>query len=763
MHEVIKAGGALHEEVETTHDGEDTEREDPNTDNGDNGGLLTTLEPTKDTEESSNDVDEENGAGQLPRRDRGPEGTVGTGNEDEPVLSERDLEEENLINVTKVLNDTTVTVVGKHGRKGNPGTDSQDNTEEDGHAPELGQVPFDRGLGEGGVVVGNGKGGDIGENGNEDDKLNVQRLVENGDPETKEDFHVQGQGDTVDDVGVHAMENLAGSLEGVDDGTETGGKEDNIGGGTGSIRGTFDGDTSIGLLQGGSVVDTVTSHGNEVAALLENLDDGVLVLRKDLGETISSLDEIIDLRTRHVTTPTETKTLSVVDVGAETELARSFTGNTDGVTSKHLDGETETLGLVDSAGSVVTRGIRAGHDSENFPSTLTALACNTERTETTGSKLGDAVLVSLVDLLGNGVVLLDSLENEERCTLDTDDAFALRGLDNSLDLLGDGVKGVEVDNLVLGEDRLGAWVELEGLEESLVNGIDTLLLARSSQAGSEHQVIGVNALDGEGFSERQLVLGQSTGLVRAENLDTSEGLNGGELLDDSLLLGEVGGTNSHGGGDDSGETDRDTNNGDGQGEAEDILNAVGAVEGRNPDDEKSHDDEDQQNRTDAVENLGEMASATSGLGDEGGGATDEGVVTSGSDDDEGFTTLDGGGGVAVVAAVLVDSEGFTSDGGLINLEESIFGDDATVGGNNGALLNLEDITGNNLGSLNLLEGAITENDSLEGKSLLEFLNNGTSLEFLNETNTSVKQEKSANDTEIDPILETGSENSGSLE
>ncbi len=763
VHEVIEAGGALHEVVETTHDGEDTEGENPDTDNGNDGGLLAGLEPTKDTEEGGNDVDKENGARQLPRGNRGPEGTVGTGDEDQPVLSERDLEEENLIKVTEVLDDTTVTVVGKHGSEGNPGTDSQDNTEEDGHTPELGQVPLDRGLGEGGVVVGNGKGGNIGENGNEDDKLNVQGLVENGNPKTKEDFHVQGQGDTVDDVGVHAVENLAGSLEGVNDGTETGGKEDNIGGGTGSIGGTLDGNTSIGLLQGGGVVDTVTGHGNEVTTLLKNLDDGVLVLGENLSETIGSLDEIVDLRTRHVTTTTETKTLSVVDVGTETELAGSFTGNADGVTSKHLDGETETLGLVDSAGSVVTRGVRAGHDSENLPSTLTTLAGNTKRTETTGSKLGDAVLVSLVDVLGDGVVLLDSLENEERGTLDTDDALALGRLNNSLDLLGDGVKGVEVDNLVLGEDRLGAGVELEGLEESLVNGIDTLLLAGSSQASSKHQVIGVNALDGEGLGERQLVLGQGTGLVGAENLDTSKGLNGGELLDNSLLLGKVGGTDGHGGGDDSGETDRDTDNGDGQGEAKDIDNAVGAVEGRNPDDEESQDDEDQKNRANAVENLGEMTSATSGLGDESSGATDEGVVTGGGDDDEGLTTLDGGGGVAVVALVLVDSKGLTSNGGLINLEESIFGDDATVGGDNGTLLNLEDITGNDLGGLNLLEGAITENDSLEGKSLLEFLDNRTSLEFLNETDTSVKQEKSANDTEIDPILETGSENSGSLE
>lgn len=78
------------------------------------------------------------------------------------------------------------------------------------------------------------------------------------------------------------------------------------------------------------------------------------------------------------------------------------------------------------------------------------------------------------------------------------------------------------------------------------------------------------------------------------------------------------------------------------------------------------------------------------------------------------------------------------------------------------LLNLEDITGNDLGGLNLLEGAVTEDDSLESESLLQFLDNGTSLEFLDETNGGVEQEQSADDTEIDPILETGSQDSGSL-
>ncbi len=262
---------------------------------------------------------------------------------------------------------------------------------------------------------------------------------------------------------------------------------------------------------------------------------------------------------------------------------------------------------------------------------------------------------------------------------------------------------MELNDLVLGKDTLGAGVVLEGLEERLVDGIHTLLLARGSQAGSQHEILGVDTGNGVGLGQRELVLGEGTGLVGAEDFDTSERLDGGELLDDSLLLGEVGSTDSHGGGHDSGETDGHTDNGDGEGELEDLDDGVGAVEGADPDDKVGEDDENQENGTDTVQDLSEMASAAASSVDERRGATDEGVVTGGSHDDESLTTLDSGGSVALIALVLVDGERLTSDGALVNLEESIVGDNTTVGGDDGTLLYLEDIAGNDLGGLNFLE------------------------------------------------------------
>ena len=187
VHETIKSNGSLHEVVKTSENAEDTERVNPDTNNGDHGSLAMN-EPTEDTEESGDDVDNEYGTRKFPRRNGRPERTIGTSDENQPVLSKRDLQEKNGINLTKVLDDTTAT--SKHGSEDNPRTNSKNDSEENRHSPKLRKVPLDR-LGRvRSVVVSNGKGSNISENGNEDNKVDIKRLVKNGNPETKEDFQI---------------------------------------------------------------------------------------------------------------------------------------------------------------------------------------------------------------------------------------------------------------------------------------------------------------------------------------------------------------------------------------------------------------------------------------------------------------------------------------------------------------------------------------------------------------------------------------------
>ena len=78
------------------------------------------------------------------------------------------------------------------------------------------------------------------------------------------------------------------------------------------------------------------------------------------------------------------------------------------------------------------------------------------------------------------------------------------------------------------------------------------------------------------------------------------------------------------------------------------------------------------------------------------------------------------------------------------------------------LLELQNVTRNNFRGLDFLQSAIAQHGGLEGERLFQLVDNGTGLEFLDETDSRVEQQKRANDTKIDPILQTGGENSGSL-
>jgi hypothetical protein len=158
-----------------------------------------------------------------------------------------------------------------------------------------------------------------------------------------------------------------------------------------------------------------------------------------------------------------------------------------------------------------------------------------------------------------------------------------------------------------------------------------------------------------------------------------------------------------------------------------------------------------------------MTSSGRSLVDQSSGATDESVITSRSDDHECLTTLDGRGSVTVVTLVLIDSEGLSSDSGLIDLQEGIIGNNATVGRNNSTFFDLEDVTGNDLRSLDFRKATVTENNSFEGESLLQFVDDRSGLEFLDETDTGVEHQKSTDNTEINPILKTGSKNGSSLD
>ena len=525
-------------------------------------GLLPVgSEPSEDTEQSGKDIDKEDGNDQLPR---GP-GLSTTGDEDEPVLSQSNLEEENLLGRAEVLDNTTV--LEEESTTDDPGGGSKQYSEDNGDNPDLGQLPLDGAGFEVSVIVGDGNGGKIGEQSDEDNQGRVNSLVNDDHGGNQVDLKVKTQSNTVLDVGLHALENLAGKLDGIDNGGETGGEEDNISGSLGSLSGALNGNTTVGLLERGSIVNTVTSHGSQVTTLLEHLHDLVLVLGEHLSETISLLNKVVLGGTSETTVD---ETLRVVNLGTESKHLASLLGNSDSVTSKHLDGETENLGLSDGVGGILTRGIEHGVHAQKLPRLTLLLDGDTERTETTTSELGSLLTVESGLLLG----ALGHVEDSLGGTLGANVADTVAGAD-SLDTLGDGVeRSVLLGNPVTGENLTGLGVAAESKDSNLVNRVEVLDVVGRGNSGDGHHPVDINTLRDEGLTDGKLVSSEGTSLVGAEDVNTSEGFNGSELLDNSLLLGKVGGTDGKGGGGDNGQTNGNTDDQENQSVVEQVVVVV---------------------------------------------------------------------------------------------------------------------------------------------------------------------------------------------
>jgi hypothetical protein len=283
----------------------------------------------------------------------------------------------------------------------------------------------------------------------------------------------------------------------------------------GGFSGTLDSDTTVRLLERGSVVDTVTSHGSQVTTLLQHLDDLVLVLGENFSETIGRLGKIVLSSTRETTVD---ETIRVVDLGTKSKHLASFLSNSDGVTSKHLDLKTKNLSLSNGLSGILTRRVEHGQHAEELPFVVTFLDSNTESTETTTSELGSFVTVEVGGFLG----AVGQSENGLGGTLGSNVANTVL-LELGGDTLGDGVEGSVLDSLpAFLENVAGFGVTLEGENGDFVNGIERLDIVGRSESGNGHHPVDIDAFSGVWLTDGKLVGSQSTGLVRAENVDTSK-------------------------------------------------------------------------------------------------------------------------------------------------------------------------------------------------------------------------------------------------
>ena len=108
--------------------------------------------------------------------------------------------------------------------------------------------------------------------------------------------HAQRLGDAVDGVAVHPLENLSALLDRIDDHRQAGRHQHDSRRRARRVRRARNGDAAVGLLQRGGVVHPVAGHADDVAALLQDIDDVEFVFGKHLGETVRFLDGLRQLR-----------------------------------------------------------------------------------------------------------------------------------------------------------------------------------------------------------------------------------------------------------------------------------------------------------------------------------------------------------------------------------------------------------------------------------------------------------------------------------
>lgn len=297
--EVVEPRDLAQDVVDHGDDDGDTDRVGPDDNDGDNvditvdgvlgggrrAGLLeVTRQPAEDGEESSKRIDTQDGSNELPRWP----GLSTTGDEDQPVLGQRDLEEQDLLRRTEVLDQTTVGQ--EEVSTDNPSGNGQEETKDDGNDPDLGQLPLDRAHLEVSIVVGNGDGGQVSEEGDEDNQVSADGLVDDDHGGDQVDLEVETQSDTVLDVGLHALEDLPRDLDGLDDGTESWREKYDVCCRLRGFCGAFDGDAAVRFLKRRRVVHPVAGHCRKVTPLLEHFHHLIFMFGEDFCEAVGFLD-----------------------------------------------------------------------------------------------------------------------------------------------------------------------------------------------------------------------------------------------------------------------------------------------------------------------------------------------------------------------------------------------------------------------------------------------------------------------------------------
>mmetsp|Transcript_6310 Transcript_6310/g.8953 ORF Transcript_6310/g.8953 Transcript_6310/m.8953 type:complete len:445 (-) Transcript_6310:582-1916(-) len=284
------------------------------------------------------------------------------------------------------------------------------------------------------------------------------------------------------------------------------------------------------------------------------LHDLVLVLGHNSRNSITSLKHFgHGLARGHLdlTLLFSAQDVGIVHVGSHTQQAGGFFANSQLVSGDHLHLHTEIKRPLNSLCRIVPWRIVNGNHSDKGPVAIRQLLtrssfryfsyADSECAVSTPCKIVNGLIDVLLEIALSLAHVPDDLRGSFR------GAHRLAGgIVHICDLrtLADRIERHEMDLLdVL--SGLARFAEL--VYDGKVNRI--LILSSCSARGHEHNVMDGVLLDvrNQHFQvDLELILGQSTRLVRAKNVHSRHFLNSGDPSNDSLELGQAVSTNRHG-------------------------------------------------------------------------------------------------------------------------------------------------------------------------------------------------------------------------
>ena len=370
-------------------------------------------------------------------------------------------------------------------------------------------------------------------------------------------------------------------------------------------------------------------------------------------------------------------------------------------------------------------------------------------------------------------------ENDVGAALGVLDVVAIGRLVDHRHHLAAGVEGSLANAGIGGVEIVGGKAQLGGIghERGLGGLAHGVVLCRiplgiGAERHAAHEAILVL---GEVAHDGHLVLGEGACLVRANDLRAAQGLDGGELADDGVVLAHLGDANGEHDGHHGGQTLGDGGDGERHGDHERVENERHVVEeahavlepGDHKDQGADHDANDGENLGELVELLLKRRLLVLGTREGVGDLAHLGVHARGNNHGAATAVYHGGAHVAHVLAVaerdvlallehvedrgdLVDRHGLAREGGLLDLHRRAL-DDAAVGGDGVAGLENHKVANDELGGRHGNHLAVTHDLALCGGHLLKRGQGLLCLGLLHHTENRVDHDHEADDDHVGEV------------